>query len=142
MVPYTPEGVSKFFKRMTQLQPQLVVMEDCGNLERPLARALQQSAIPAAVMNPRQVRHYAKSTGRLAKTDKLDAEVLAKFAEFGQPVPRPLADEAAQRFRDTLTRRHQLVTMIVAEKARLRQATSSVRIGIQAHLDWLKDALT
>jgi hypothetical protein len=97
VVPYTPEGVSEFVKRMPELRPQLVVMEACGNLERPLARALEQSAIPAAVMNPRQVRHYAKSTGRVAKTDKLDAEVLARFAEFVQPVPRPLPDEDAQR---------------------------------------------
>jgi transposase len=142
VVPYTPEGVSEFVKGMTKLSPQLVVMEACGNLERPLARALEQRAIPTAVMNPRQVRHYAKSTGRLAKTDKLDAEVLARFAEFVQPVPRPLPDEDTQRLRDALARRYQLMAMIVAEKNRLRQATTSVRRGIEAHLEWLKDALS
>jgi len=140
VVPYTPEGVGDFVTRMNELRPQLVVMEACGNLERSLAGALQKGSISVAVMNPRQVRHYAKSIGQLAKTDKLDAEVLARFAEFVQPVPRPLPDEDAQRFRDSLARRHQVVTMIAAEKNRLRQAATSVRLGIEAHLQWLTDA--
>jgi len=140
-VPHSPEGIAAFVRRASKLRPQLVVMEACGNLERSLARALEKKGIPVAVMNPRQVRHYAKSIGQLAKTDKLDAEVLARFAEFVQPVPRPLLDEDAERFRDTLARRHQLVTMITAEKTRLRQAAPAVRLGIEAHLQWLADAL-
>lgn len=138
----TAAGISAFVSRLRRLRPQLVVMEACGNLERPLARALEKRGIPVAVMNPRQVRHYAKSIGRLAKTDKLDAELLARFAEYVQPVPRPLLDEATEEFRSTPARRNQLVTMIVAEKSRLGHATGPAHEGIQAHLQWLKDALT
>ena len=141
VVPYTPEGVSKFVKRMNNLRPQLVVMEACGNLERSLARALESGDIPVAVMNPRQVRDFAKSIGRLAKTDKLDAAVLARFAETIRPEPRPLPDEGEEQLRDLLARRRQLVDMITAEKNRLRRASPSVHTGIEAHLQWLGEEL-
>lgn len=137
VVPYTPEGVSKFITRMSKLRPQLVVMEACGNLERSLARGLERGDIPVAVMNPRQVRDFAKSIGRLAKTDKLDAAVLAQFAETMQPQPRPLPDEDAEQLCNLLARRRQLVDMITAEKNRLQQASPAVRTGIEAHLGWL-----
>ena len=142
VVPHTPEGVDGFATRMRELHPKLVVMEACGSLERSLARALEKAGISVVVMNPRQVRHYARSTGRLAKTDKLDAEMLARFAEFVQPLPRLLPDEDAERLRDSLARRHQVVTMIAAEKNRRRQATASLRPGIDAHLQWLSGALS
>lgn len=141
VVPYTPEGVSKFIKRMNKLRPQLVVMEACGNLERSLARTLESGDIPVAVMNPRQVRDFAKSIGRLAKTDKLDAAVLAQFAETMQPQPRPLPDEDAEQLCNLLARRRQLVDMITAEKNRLHQASPAVRTGIEAHLQWLNEEL-
>ena len=139
--PYTTEGVSEFVKRMNKLRPRLVVMEACGNLERSLARALEHGDIPVAVMNPRQIRDFAKSIGQLAKTDKLDAEVLSRFAETVQSEPRPLPDENQEQLRDLLARRRQLVDMITAEKNRLRRASPSVRTGIESHLGWLNEEL-
>ena len=109
-------------------------MEACGNLERSLARALESGDTPVAVMNPRQIRDFAKSIGRPAKTDKLGAEVLARFAETIQPETRPLPDEGEEQLRDLLARRRQLVDMITAEKNRLRRASPSVRTGIESHL--------
>ena len=141
VVEYTPEGVREFVKRMQKLKPQLVVMEACGNLERTLARGLERGSISVAVMNPRQIRDFAKSIGQLAKTDKLDAEVLAQFAETMQPEPRPLPNEDEEKLRDLLARRCQLVGMITAEKNRLRRASASVRIGIETHLRWLSEEL-
>ena len=141
VVPYTTEGVGEFIERMNELCPQLVVMEACGNLERSLAHALERGDIPVAVMNPRQVRDFAKSIGRLAKTDKLDAEVLSRFAESVQPEPRPLPGADEEQLRDVLARRRQLVDMITAEKNRLRRASSTVRTGIESHLGWLNEEL-
>jgi len=141
VVPYTPEGVRKFVKRMHRLRPQLVVMEACGNLERFLARGLERGNIPVAVMNPRQVRDFAKSIGRLAKTDKLDAAVLARFAETMQPEPRPLPNEDEEQLRDFLACRRQLVDIITAEKNWLHRASPPVRTGIEAHLGWLNKEL-
>jgi len=140
-LPHTAAGIGAFISRVAKLHPQLVVMEACGNLERSLARSLERNGIPVAVMNPRQVRQYARSIGRLAKTDKLDAEVIARFAEFVQPVPRTRPNENAEEFRDTLARRQQLVAMLTAEKNRHRQADPSIRSGIARHIRWLSDAL-
>lgn len=136
---YTAEGGAEFVERLNKLRPRLVVLEACGKLERRLARALESGGIPVAVVNPRQVRDFAKSIGRLAKTDKLYAEVLARFAETVQPEPRPLPDENDQRLRDLLVRQRQLVDMITAEKNRLRRASPSVRSGIESHLGWLNE---
>ena len=141
VVDYTLEGVMEFVKQMQKLRPQLVVMEACGNLERSLARGLERGSVSIAVMNPRQIRDFAKSIGQLAKTDKLDAEVLARFAETMQPEVRPLPDEEAEQLRDLLARRCQLVGMITAEKNRLRRASVTVRIGIESHLGWLSEEL-
>lgn len=97
-----------------------------------------QSEIPVAVINPRQVREFAKSMGRLAKTDKLDADVLARYAEAMQPEPRPLPDENDEELQSLLARRRQLVDMLTAEKNRLRQARSQLRPGIEKHIRWLE----
>ena len=141
VVDYTPEGVREFVKRMQKLRPQLVVMEACGNLERTLARGLERGSISVAVMNPRQIRDFAKSIGQLAKTDKLDAEVSAQFAETMRPEARLLPNEDEEKSRDLLARRCQVVGMITAEKNRLRRASASVRIGIETHLGWLSEEL-
>jgi len=141
VVPYTPEGVRDFVKQMQKLRPQMVVMEACRNLERPLARGLERGSISVAVVNPRQIRDFAKSTGQLAKTDKLDAAVLARFAETMRPEPRLLPSEDEEKLRDLLARRCQLVGMITAEKNRLHRASAAVRTGIEAHLGWLNEEL-
>jgi len=90
-------------------------------------------------MNPRQIRDFAKSIGRLAKTDKLDAEVLAQFSETIRPEPRPLRDENQEQLRDLLALRRQLVDTITAEKNRLPRASPLVRTGIETHLGWLNE---
>lgn len=121
--------------------PQLVVLEATGGYERGVVAALAAARLPVVVVNPRQVRDFAKATGRLAKTDVLDAQVLAHFAEAVHPEPRPLADEATQRLAALLERRSQLVAMLTAEKNRRQQALSSVRPLIEAHIAWLEQAL-
>jgi transposase len=97
--------------------------------------------LPVVVVNPRQVRDFAKATGHLAKTDTLDAQVLAQFAEAVRPTPRPLPDAQTQERAARLTRRRQLVEMLVAEKTRRGQASSPIQKQIQVHLTWLERRL-
>jgi len=139
-VPNTPKGNKELLRRLSCLKPALVVMEGSG-LERDLARDLAQAGIPVAVVNPRQVRDYAKALGKLAKTDRIDALVLAQFAEAVQPEPRPLPDEKTQQLADLLTRRRQFLEMLTAEKNRLRCAPRDLRAGIKRHIAWLKQEL-
>lgn len=134
-------GLATLSQRLQTLKPALVVLEASGGLERPVARALNQAELPVAVVNPRQVRHFAKALGRLAKTDSLDARVLAKYAESIQPEPRPQADEQTEQLQDLLTRRRQLVEMLTAEKNRLQQAPPQLHPRVQAHIDWLNEEL-
>ena len=125
---------------LLQKQPvTLVVVEATGGLEVPLVRALQRAAIAVAVVNPRQIRDFAKACGVLAKTDGLDAEVLAHFAEAIRPQPRPLSDAQTQVLDALVTRRCQLIDMRTMERNRLGQCQDDhVRTNIQEHLDWLK----
>jgi len=122
----------------------LVVMEATGGLERDVAAALTVAKIPAAVVNARQVRDFARATGKLAKTDGIDASVLAHFAEAVRPAVQPVADELALALEARITRRNQLVQMLVAEKNRratlLVQRTSSTKMlkSIEAHVGWLE----
>ena len=102
--------------------------------------ALATAALPV-VVNPRQVRDFAKATGRLAKTDVLDAQVLVHFAEAVRPPVRPLRDEDTQELSSFTARRNQLMTMLVAEKNRLRRASHAVRPSIQSHISWLEQEL-
>ena len=108
----------------------------------PLVSALAAASLPVVVVNPRQVRDFAKATGRLAKTDALDAQVLANFAEAVRPPVRPLRDEDTQELNSLTTRRSQLMTMLVAEKNRLRRASHSVHPSIQSHIRWLEQELS
>jgi transposase len=136
------DGVATLIQRLQGLEPTLVVLEASGGLERPIARALIQASLPVAVVNPRQVRDFAKSLGQLAKTDSLDAQVLAHFAEAVRPEPRPYPDKATERLHDRLTRRRQLTDMLTAEKNRLKQAPLDLRARIRAHIDWLEEELS
>lgn len=120
------------------LRPALIVLEATGGLEVPLLAALGAAGLPVVAINPRQARDFAKATGRLAKTDALDAAVLAHFAEAVRPAVRPLPDAATRELEALLTRRRQLVEMRTAEANRRRAAGSrQVREQIGAHLAWL-----
>jgi transposase len=116
---------------------ELVVLEATGGLEQSAAAALALAGVPVAIVNPRQVRDFAKAVGRLAKTDRIDAAVLAHFAEAVRPEPRPLADEKARALSGVVLRRRQILAMITAEGNRVRTATGPVRRRIEAHLRWL-----
>ena len=127
--------------RMLVLQPTLIVMEATGGLEREVAYALAKAGLPVAVVNPRQARDFARSTGRLAKTDHLDAADLAYFAEAVKPEPRDLPDETAQELAALQARRRQLVSMLTAERNRLGTALPSVRDWLERHIAWLEEEL-
>jgi transposase len=141
-VPNDEVGQAELLARFVGLAPTLVVLEATGGYELSVAAALAGAGLPVAIVNPRQVRDFAKATGRLAKTDQLDAAVLAQFAEAIHPEPRPVPDALTQQFSALVERRRQVVQMVTAERNRL-QATRSpaVRRHIQAHLDWLTNQL-
>ena len=134
-------GIAALVAQMQQLNPVALVMEASGGLELPLVAALAAASLPVVVVNPRQVRDFAKATGRLAKTDSLDAAVLAHFAEAVRPPRRPLRDADTQVLNSLVARRQQVVTMLVAERNRLSSAAMAVRPSIEAHIAWLKQEL-
>jgi transposase len=121
--------------------PRLIVLEATGGLETMVVAALAAARLPTAVVNPRQARDFAKALGRLAKTDALDAEVLARFGQAIQPEPRPWKDEETQELTAVLQRRRQRVEMLTAEKNRLASAHRQVRPDIQTTIDWLEGRL-
>ena len=120
--------------RLQALAPQLVVCEASGGYEAPLASALAAAGLPLVVVNPRQVRDFAKATGTLAKTDGLDAGILAHFAEAVRPAVRPLPDAATQHLAALLARRRQLVEMLTAERNRLGLTPSALRAELRDHI--------
>ena len=134
-------GISSLVLRLKRIGPALVVLEATGGLELPVVAALGAAGLPVVVVNPRQVRDFAKATGKLAKTDTLDAQVLALFAERVQPAPRPLPDADALVLSSLMARRRQLIAMLVAERNRLDRALEPVRLGIQEHIAWLEQTL-
>ena len=134
--------IEQLIVRLSKLEPDLVVMEATGNYEMPLAAALQVAGLLIRVVNPRQARDFAKSTGKLAKTDSIDAGALAHFAEAVRPQPRALPDKEAQRLAAILTRRSQLVGMLTAERNRLGRAPRLLRRRLQAHIKWLGKELS
>ena len=123
----TELGIATLVKRLAKLQPTLVVLEATGRLESAAVSALAVAEIPLAIINPRQVRDFARFTGKLAKTDKLDARMLARFADAVRPEPRPLPDETQQRLEALLVRRRQLLGMVTAERNRRRRAPTLTR---------------
>ena len=135
-------GIDEILARLQEAGPALVVLEATGGFERPVAAALAASGFAVAVVNPRQARDFARATGRLAKTDLIDAESLARFAEAVRPTPRPVPDEEAQALGEILARRRQVVGMLTAEKNRLFAATAKpVKKRIEAHVRWLEKEL-
>ena len=124
------------------LRPTRIVLEATGGLEKPVAAAMQTAGLPVVVINPRQVRAFAKAIGQLAKTDRLDAAVLAHFAAAIKPPLRPLKSKEEQELEALMGRRGQLVDMLVAEKNRRNSATNeAVRETIKEHIDWLEDRI-
>ena len=140
-VPNADEGMTRLVARLQAGEPTLMVVEATGGMELPVPLALAAAGLPGAVVNPRHTRDFAKATGQLAKTDALDARVLAHFAEAVRPVPRLLPEAQAQELSALLGRRRQLIEMLTAEKNRLSAAPVGLRPRMQAHLHWLEHAL-
>jgi transposase len=140
-VPYDVPGLATLITRLTQISPRRIVVEATGGLERALLRALVDAALPVIAVNPRQVRDFAKATGQLAKTDALDAAVVARFAAVIQPPERALPDPQTQELAAVLARRRQVLAMQRAEQNRLDRAPARVRKRIEAHLRWLSAEL-
>lgn len=131
-------GIAPLVARLKALAPTVVVLEASGGLEWPVAAALGTAGLPVAVVNPRQVRDFAKATGRLAKTDRLDALVLARFGEAVRPEPRPLAEETTRAVEALLTRRRQVVDMLTAERNRRHTAPTVLHAELDEHIAWLR----
>jgi transposase len=134
-------GIEVLVKQFHELKPALIVLEATGGLERSVSGTLGSAELPIVVVNPRQVRDFARAIGQLAKTDRIDAEVLARFAEAVRPPLRPLPDEVSLELRALIARRRQLIEMMVAEKNRLSGSPKAVRKSIEAHLGWLEAEL-
>ena len=139
-VPNDELGIRDLLKRV--VLGDFVILEATGGLEMPVASALAAAGRSVAIVNPRQVRDFARATGKLAKTDRLDAEVLARFGEAVRPQPRRLADEQAQALEALVTRRRQLVEMLTAEKNRRANAPKVLHRSIDEHIRWLEKRLS
>lgn len=139
--PNNETGIQALVQRLLEVVPELVVLEATGKLHLDVATAIAKTEIKVAVINPRQVRDFARAAGKLAKTDALDAAVLAHFAEVMQPTARTLPSEQTRQLNDMVTRRHQLVEMITAEKNRLPGSTGRVRADIELTIGWLQERL-
>lgn len=140
-IPHDESGIAQAVERLQGLQPTLIVLEATGGLEVPLAGALAAAGLPVVIINPRQVRDFARATGQLAKTDRLDAKVLAQFAQAIRPAVRPVPDEQTQTLAALVARRRQLIEMLTAEKNRLRLAARPIQKRVQAHIAWLEKEL-
>ena len=141
-VPNDETGIIQVVERLRALPVDLIVLEATGGLELPLIGVLVAAGLPVVVANPRQVRDFAKATGKLAKTDPLDAQILAHCAAVIHPVPRPLPDEQMHALAALLARRRQLIEMRTAEKNRLGSAPHLVRTRLNAHVTWLEREVT
>jgi transposase len=140
-VPNADDGIDALVEQLQACPPTLIVLEATGGYEAAVVAALATAGLPVVVANPRQVRDFARATGQLAKTDAIDAQVLALFAERVRPTPRPLPDEAAQALDARLTRRRQLIGMLTAERNRLLIARPTVRRDLQQHIRFLERRL-
>jgi len=134
-------GIEQLVGQVTALSPTLVVLEATGGLEYPAAAALAAEGVAVRVINPRQSREFAKATGRLAKTDKIDASMLAEFAQKMRPDPRPVPDAQRQRLSALVSRRRQLVAMLAKERTRRSSSHRDVKPRLEAHIGWLKQEL-
>lgn len=136
------KGIRSLTKEIEALKPNLIVLEATGGWEKSVAAGLAAASLPTAVVNPRPVRDFAKATGTLAKTDAIDARVIARFAQAIRPEPRPLTTAEAEEMKALISRRDQIMGMLTAENNRLQMAAKPIRKDIQAHISWLKRRLT
>ena len=137
----TVEGIELVLKKVKPMRPSLIVVEATGGYEAEIATALALAGLPVAVVNPRQIRDFARSTGKLAKTDRLDASVLARFAQAVRPEARYLPDPQARELQALVNRRKQLIEMLVSEKNRLSTAHARIKPSIQKVIDFLTQEL-
>lgn len=135
-------GLDALVTCLEALAPTLIVLEATGGDQGPLVAALAAAALPVVVVKPRHIRAFAQAVGILAKTDRLDARVIAHFAEAVKLAPRPLPEAETQELRALLVRRRQLVAMVSAERARLDTAPPGIQEAIQAHIAWLTTEIT
>ena len=138
--PNSEVGIQSLIEQLNPLSPSLVVVESTGGLECSLVSGLQAATIPVAIANPRKVKGFAIALGK-AKTDKLDAQVIAQFAQAVQPQSQPVVAPQAQQLSDLVRRRQQLVEMQVAEKNRLSRASETVQLDIKAHIEEMKQRI-
>jgi len=135
------EAIDQLVARLGAVKPALIVMEATGKLELAVLKALCQAHLPAVAVNPRQVRDFARATGRRAKTDRIDALVIAHFGQAVGPVVRPLDDEQTEQLQALVLRRLQLIEMLTAEKNRLTRAHRAARDSLREHIKWLEQQL-
>jgi transposase len=141
-VSYDEAGLATLVARLQALAPRIIVFEATGGYEIPLAATLTSAGLPVAIVNPRQIRFYGRAIGQLAKTDRLDARLLALFAEAVRPAARPLPDEQARGLGELIARRRQLVDMLGAEQNRRRLVRDRrVQRQVDTHMAWLEQAL-
>lgn len=142
-VAYEEEGIRQVVSRLEEVRPALIVIEATGGLEVRIASELAGAGLPVAVINPRQARDFAKATGQLAKTDQVDAAVLAAFAQAIRPQARPLQDADTRALNDLVSRRRQLIDMRVQETLRLSTAASKPLMkSLNRHIAWLDKRIT
>lgn len=137
----TAAGIGELLHRLQDVAPTLIVLEATGGFEVPLVAELAAVQLPVVVINPRRVRDFARSTGQLAKTDKLDAKLLAHFAAALRPTPRRLPTDQEEHLTALLTRRKQLIEMLTVEKNRLSTVRPIMRSELEAHVAWLTERL-
>lgn len=138
---HTDTGITALVNQVNTIPQGVVIVEATGGLEMPLVQSLATCGIAVIVINPRQVRDFAKATGRLAKTDKLDAHIIACFGAAVKPEPRALKDHQTLALSALISRRQQLMEMLIAEQNRLRTATKLVQAQLTVHIDWLKKSI-
>jgi len=135
------EGIRDLVEWLVAIEPAGVVLEATGALEIPVAGELELAGLPVSIVNPRQVRDFARAVGRLAKTDSIDALVLARFAQGVRPASRPLPDAKSRELRGLMDRRRQLVEMLTSERNRVRTTPQRVRAQINEHICWLNSKI-
>lgn len=132
-------AIAELVQRMQGFEIQQVIIESTGGLEQEVAQALQDAGMAISIINPRQARNFAKASGKLAKTDRIDAAVLAHFGEAIQPPTTVLASEQDRALQDAVTRRRQLVEMLSAEKNRRSSLRTKMRENVERHIKWLEE---